>query len=80
MNTCETCKYWSAGDYAFFSPARNSVRECTYAEMFNDSCVWNEAGENVLKSDRKAFVQSGSLLSAWLLTKADFGCNQWEAK
>lgn len=80
MGVCETCKHWADDRYEYVSLARRSVRQCNYVLQFFECRGWNEQGEDVLTSDRKAFAQDGSDYAASLMTMADFGCNQWEAK
>ena len=77
---CKNCKFWQEDDYE----NTKSVKNCTRVEMIWEVSEWREVDEDcqrVIKEeykDYKAFVKDGSDYMAKLLTKADFGCNQFE--
>lgn len=80
MSTCKTCAHWGKDDLGRYSQAWRAIRRCEYVLPFFDCRGWTEDGEDVITNDRMAFAQDGSDYSAELLTKPDFGCNQWKAE
>lgn len=84
-NTCKNCKYWDLENVK--SVKNRTIRECKKVKMFWDATEWTEEEDedlNCVRSLReenkndKAFVQDGSDYMAELLTRDDFGCNQFE--
>lgn len=83
---CATCRHWGS-DYSQDDIYLLDVRECTRVVQFWDATEWgeDEGGDWVRRPtaqyhDRLAFAKDGSDFRACLLTKAEFGCVQWEAK
>lgn len=76
---CATCRYWEA-DEDRLVPVE--LRRCRKVKMFWDATQWSE------DFDRReftpecatdlAFAQDGSDYRAELITRAEFGCVQWE--
>ena len=78
MKTCNTCAHWGKEE-----DQELGVRKCAAVPMLFDSFTWSENFDRrVIRpecANKKAFVQDGSDYYASLRTRADFGCNQWEA-
>lgn len=95
MKTCATCKWWAVGktesDY-YHDPSQScdcwprldGCDECNYDKGRN-VCILT-VGSGGCRSDTrdhpesKAHAMDGSDYKAVLLTSADFGCVQWEAR
>ena len=82
-NTCKNCKFWDKREHDRVL----NLGRCTRAQMIWEVTEWSEdLHENteysrVLKEefkDEKHFVNDGSDYKAILLTKENFGCNQFE--
>lgn len=79
--TCENCKYWEATDSYPVKGAR--IGNCKKIKMFWDCTKWSDESDDydrVFKKEfkeDKAFVQDGSDYMAYLITKKEFGCNQF---
>lgn len=74
MNTCGTCRWWQEGE----------LRDDTVAEGWRgcaltatDYCLYDDGAQY---PDSRARAESGEGGSGLLLTRAEFGCNQWEAR
>ncbi len=76
---CKNCKWWK-------SQSGNRINDgvlgqCAKVKMFWDCTKWDEDHiERTLEDQHKedkAFVQDGSDYRAELLTREDFGCNQF---
>jgi len=76
MTTCETCKYWEQ------AKSYSSAKRCRKIELLWLSQEWDKTtGKLKFKENTPlAFVQDGSDYYAELVTKPNFGCNQWERK
>lgn len=82
---CKNCKFWNKNEHE----RTLDLGKCKRAKLLWDVTEWSEdldensGGEysRVLKQefkDEKHFVNDGSDYHAILLTKEDFGCNQFE--
>lgn len=82
-NICKNCKHWKKNEKEV--TASLNIGTCTFVEMFWDSTEWkieNYEGFRVLKEEninKKAFIQDGSDYHAELITKENFGCNQFDS-
>lgn len=78
-NICKNCKHWE--ESKFYNLKGIIFGDCNKVEMFWGCTKWDNEGGRILKEeykDDKAFVQDGSDYTAVLITKEDFGCNQFE--
>jgi hypothetical protein len=78
---CASCRHWEeAPDYS--EPFE--VRRCRAAPHWQQALQWSDDGEKQEllpeHAGRLAFAADGSGYQAELLTRAEFGCVQWEAK
>ena len=78
MSNCGNCKYWDEDGYYL------GCGICGRVKMFWESTEWSREGDKRVfrdsAKDELAFAQDGSDFSAFLVTKPEFYCNQWEAK
>ena len=78
---CKNCKHWQEYGYE----PTIGVKRCKRAEMIWEVTEWREEGEDLVRDikeefkNEKHFVRDGSDYAAYLLTKEDFGCNQFES-
>ena len=75
---CKNCKHWAEKEENV-----KGIRQCTRVSLFWDSTTWSkdDTPARVLREENKldkAFVQDGSDYWAELVTREDFGCNQFE--
>lgn len=78
---CASCRHWeSTADYSY----PFEVRRCRAAPHWQEALRWTEDGDRQEllpeHAGRLAFAADGSGYRAELLTRAKFGCVQWEAK
>lgn len=76
-NTCKNCIYWKEGDRF------QGVGKCYKAKQLWNFTDWDDNCEEILidkEKSQKMFVNDGSSYYAELLTRDDFGCNQFEEK
>lgn len=81
-NTCVNCKYWERTDEY---PVKGlKLGTCKMVKMFWDCTEWGEAKDDYARrlrdefKDQKAFAQDGSDYIAYLITREEFGCNQFQ--
>ena len=86
---CKDCKYWdNSEDLDEYSTKIPGIGECRRFKPFWDATGWSEnftkdGHERILLPGHEgdlAFVQDGSDYVAYFLTKAEFGCVQFEYK
>lgn len=69
MNTCSTCQWW------YYDPDDSGKeKEWGSCELASSDDGGPEHPES------KAVARDDEAWSAWLNTRPDFGCNQWEIK
>jgi len=86
---CKNCLYWNESDSNVIKNAK--IGNCSMVKQFWDVTEWvengkDEDGDDVFIRDskkefthHKAFVKDGSDYFAELITKEEFGCNQWRS-
>ena len=86
---CKNCIFWDEHESIVIRNAK--IGKCAMAKQFWDVTEWvengkDEDGDDVFIRDtsekfkhHKAFVKDGSDYYAELITKEEFGCNQWES-
>jgi hypothetical protein len=69
MNTCETCRHWECRFRGH--PDHDGFGTCEIADSDENGAT---PGTGL------AYAQDADNYHAWLKTKPNFGCVQWEAK
>ena len=78
---CKNCKYWKETNS--YPIEGEKLGKCKKVQMFWNCTEWVEKGDDCVRElnkkhkDDKAFVQDGSDYIAYLITKEEFGCNQF---
>ena len=76
---CVSCRHWEPEEPEHNNP---EVRRCRRVYPWHDATQWDENYEarqlTVDRSGDLAFAQDGSGYYACLLTRAEFGCVQWD--
>ena len=77
---CKNCKYWKKTN----SYPSIILGNCKKVKMFWQCSEWVDKGDDIVRElngkhkEDKAFVQDASDYAAYLITKEEFGCNQYE--
>ena len=78
---CKNCKHWKVTKS--FPVEGDNIGKCKMVKMFWDCTEWVNKGDNYVRQlkkenkNDKAFVQDESDYRAYLITKEEFGCNQF---